>query len=186
MEGSTPKEEKPIISVSQTTPEDIEGLQNVHFRTWLATYPNAEHGVTEDDIKAKFEEWHTPEDTVRRKQTVAAPKSGEMHLVAKDAGKVIGFCRARRGDQENELVALYVLPEYQGQGVGSALWSRAAETLDLTKDTVLYAAEYNKNAIAFYEHLGFKDTGERTTDETLRMKSGSIIPEIKMVLKGTR
>jgi ribosomal protein S18 acetylase RimI-like enzyme len=70
--------------------------------------------------------------------------------------------------------------------VGTAIWHEAAKFIDPTKDTFLEVADYNENAINFYKKLGFEDTGKRITDERFRMKSGSIIPEMEMVLKAKR
>jgi ribosomal protein S18 acetylase RimI-like enzyme len=44
-------------------------------------------------------------------------------------------------------------------------------------------AVYNDRAKAFYKKLGFVDTGKRFIDERFRNKSGSIAPQMEMVLK---
>jgi ribosomal protein S18 acetylase RimI-like enzyme len=106
--------------------------------------------------------------------------SNERFVVAKEGGRAVGLCRVERGDDVNELQVLYVLPEFQGYGVGGSLWREVEKFLDPEKDTIVKVADYNKKAIAFYEKLGFKDTGERLQDERFRMKSGAIISEIVM------
>jgi hypothetical protein len=50
-------------------------------------------------------------------------------------------------------------------------------------ESTVEVATYNSNAIAFYKKLGFIETGRRFTNEKTRMKSGSIIPEMEMVIK---
>jgi ribosomal protein S18 acetylase RimI-like enzyme len=80
------------------------------------------------------------------------------------------------------LQAIYVLPEYQGRGVGKALWNEIRKNFDPKRKTIVNVAIYNIKAISFYEKLGFKDTGKRWQDETFKMKSGSRIPEMEMEL----
>ena len=83
----------------------------------------------------------------------------------------------------NLLRTIYVLPEFQGKGIGKMLWNEFKDYLDPKKDTILQVATYNQNAIEFYKKLGFVDSGKRLLNEKWRMKSGSIIPEMEMVLK---
>jgi ribosomal protein S18 acetylase RimI-like enzyme len=75
------------------------------------------------------------------------------------------------------------LPEFQGKGVGYSLWERVKEFFDPAKDIYLELATYNDKAKAFYERLGFVDTGRRMTYEWTKMKSGGNIPQMEMKLK---
>jgi ribosomal protein S18 acetylase RimI-like enzyme len=84
---------------------------------------------------------------------------------------------------KNNLQAIYVLPGHQGKGIGSNLWAEALKFFDSTKDTTVEVVEYNSNAIDFYKRLGFEETGKKLANERLRMKSGSILPEIELVIK---
>jgi ribosomal protein S18 acetylase RimI-like enzyme len=77
---------------------------------------------------------------------------------------------------------IYVLPEYQGKGIGKLLWNELSKYLDINKETFVEVATYNENAIKFYEKLGFVDTNKRFTDERFRMRSGGIIPQMEMKL----
>ena len=45
--------EIPYTSIEVASPEDAEAIANIQKETWLATYPNEEYGITEDDIKSK-------------------------------------------------------------------------------------------------------------------------------------
>ena len=61
-----------------------------------------------------------------------------------------------------ELVKLYVEPQFQGMGIGAALLEYAVRELHVTW---LWALEYNKRGIAFYERNGFRLTGERMVED---------------------
>jgi ribosomal protein S18 acetylase RimI-like enzyme len=171
------------IKIEEAKPEHTEELQELFYKTWLDTYPNTEAGITVDDIEDRYKERHSPERLEKRRADIQNLDPNNKLLVALDNGHVIAMVRGTKDVVENKLTALYVLPEYQGKGVGKALWSEILKFFDPTKDVVTSVAIYNKKAIAFYEKLGFVDTGRRYAEERFRMKSGSLISEMDMVLK---
>ncbi len=94
------------------------------------------------------------------------------------------MCSVRKNADENELQAIYVLPEHQGKGIGKLLWQKAAEFFDEKLPVVLRVADYNESAIAFYRHLGFVEhVGKFHTEDWHDLKNGKKIPVITMVLK---
>lgn len=162
-------------------PEHAEQIQDVFYHTWLATYPgNA--GITVDDVEDRFRNRMSAEKLAERRAEYANPPQGRHVFVALDGENVIGVCRLET-ETENRIKAIYVLPEYQGKGIGRQLWEKAKEYCDETKETRVAVATFNTNAIAFYTKLGFVDTGTRFTEERLRMKSGAEIPQMDMILK---
>ena len=72
------------ITIIAAAPDDEVGLQDVLYRTWLATYPNAERGITAADI----EDWHkhrnVEEKIAQRREHLANIPFGETMLIAKD------------------------------------------------------------------------------------------------------
>ena len=50
----------------------------------------------------------------------------------------------------NQLYAIYVLPEYHGRGIGTAMWQAAQQYLNSNKHTLVEVAIYNTTAIKFY------------------------------------
>jgi ribosomal protein S18 acetylase RimI-like enzyme len=165
-------------------PEDAEPINRVLHAAWLATYPNEELGVTVDDIEDSFKDTFTEERIARGQERLRNLPENDHRLVAFVDGRMVGVSRLIREEKANHLQTLYVHPDFQGKGIGTALWEEMKKSLDPAKDTVLEVATYNQQAIGFYERLGFRDTGERLLDERFRMKSGSIIPELRMVLAG--
>lgn len=77
-----------------------------------------------------------------------------------------------------EIVALYVLKEYQGYGIGKALLNAVQNELT-EENIILFVLKGNENAIGFYEHVGFSFTGKSVSQEV----SGGTIEELEMVLK---
>lgn len=184
MEKIPNSSEKVPIKISGAVPEDSEGINTVLYEAWLATYPNEEIGITVDDVEESYKDRLSPERIEKGKERLRNIPENERRLVAKIDGKVVGVSRVIKEEEYNKLQTLYVLPEYQGKGVGTALWEEGKKFFDPEKDTLLEVATYNENAINFYKRLGFEDTGKRITDERFRMKSGNIVPELEMRLKG--
>ena len=171
------------IKISIANPEDARGIAEVFYKTWLVTYPNEKVGITVDDIEDRFKNSFTEESLAKRADRIAHPKDNEVFFLAKDSDRVVGVCNIVKHPDKNQLQAMYVLPEYQGKGIGNLLWERAKKDLDLDKDTIVQVATYNTNAINFYRKLGFVETGKQFQNEHFRMKSGVIIPDTEMVIK---
>ena len=138
-----------------------------------------------EDIEDRFKNSHTEEEVEKRKNRIRNLPKNEHYISAKIDNKIVGVCRIVLHEDKNQLQAIYVLPEYQGKGIGYALWQEAKKSFDSKKETIVQVAIYNKNAIAFYEKLGFKDNGKRFSDEKFRLKSGNIISEMEMSMRIT-
>jgi ribosomal protein S18 acetylase RimI-like enzyme len=165
------------ISIQKAIPEDAQEIGEVYYKTWLATYINTEFGVTKEDIDFIFKDigksdgskyLNLPADTV--------------YFTAKENDHVVGVCKLIKHNDKNELKSIYILPKYQGMGVGKKFWEEALHFFDSTKDTLVKVVTYNRNAIEFYKRLGFKETGKIFYDETFRMQSGAIPPETEMII----
>jgi GNAT superfamily N-acetyltransferase len=100
------------------------------------------------DSRAEAMPWlpvlHTPEeDTVWFRRALA----GESYVV-EEGGRILGFAVLR----EDELDALYVAPESQRLGVGSALFNRAQQARP--DGFSWWVFRDNERARRFYETLG--------------------------------
>jgi len=177
---------KDKVIIDRAKPEDALAVTNVLHQTWLATYPNEKLGITKEDIEDSYKDSFSEENLERQKERIINIPSNELRLVARHEGEVIGMMTVVREVDHNRLRSAYILPAWQGQGIGQKLWSEARDFCDLTKDTLVRVADYSLGTIEFYKKLGFVDTGRRFTDERWRMKSGSIIPEMEMVIKAKK
>lgn len=171
------------VEVRLGIPEDLDAIHKVYYETWMATYPNEEHGITEEDIRLYIGEKINGADRERRAELLRNPPAHVVQHVALVEGSVVGVSGLIRDERGNKLKSLYILPEYQGKGVGTALWNAALQWFDTTKKIVVHVAVFNTQAITFYAKLGFVDSGKRFAEERFRFKSGSIIPEMEMVIE---
>ena len=172
---------KTNVVITIAAPEDTPNMQEVFYKTWLATYPNESAGITTDDIKDFFKNEFTEEILKKRADRLKNPPEGEKIFLAKKGSQIIGVCRVIKRSAYNQLQAIYILPEEQGNGTGTMLWNIARNFFD-EKDVVVNVATYNKNAIAFYKNLGFRETGKFFENPRFKMKSGAMIPEMEMRL----
>lgn len=172
------------LTISKQTPEDFEGVQEVFYQAWRTTYPNQELGITVDDVDALYDRVMSPEGRTAFITMLMNAPENRIYLVAKDGGKAVGVSGAAIYDDMNQLHSIYVLLEYQRQGIGHMFWEKLQEFFDPDKDIVVHLATYNTQAFNFYTQLGFVDTSKRFTEERHRMPiSGVLIPEMEMVLK---
>jgi len=170
------------IDITIATAEDIRGMMTVRHDTWIATYPNVEHGITKEDLEGKLKEMHTGEEA-RWKERIANDPSCRA-WVAKDNGYVVAFASVQKMEEENKIWSLYVLPRYHGKGIGHRLMTTALAWLGNDKPITVSVAAYNTNAIGFYVSFGFTPRG-KADDPTGILPSGKTIPEIRMVKQQT-
>lgn len=79
--------------------------------------------------------------------------------VYEEAGQVLGFLSL----YENNIAALFVKPENQGNGIGQALMAKAKE---LRTELELSVYKANKRSINFYQKSGFKIIKEQIDEHT--------------------
>lgn len=174
-------EENIVIKPAQS--EDAEAITHIQADTWLATYPNKEHGITEEDIRAK--KLDDPARTERWRQRIETPTMGQMIWIAKEKDRVIGFCFVKKGDTENYIEALYVYPNEQRKGAGQKLMHEALNWLGPHKKIGLGVTTYNQQAMKFYQKLGFEISDE-PPESVPSLPSGLTMPVIKMVRSAGR
>lgn len=175
-----------MIIVRNAVSDDAYDIQNVFYKTWLETYPNKEIGITKEDVEEMFKDGFTDEKINAQKERIRNIANNSRMLVAVDnqTNKAIGLCRVYVRGDHNQLQAIYVIPEFQGKGIGKMLWDEVLKFFDVEKDIIVQVATYNTQAIKFYERLGFADTGKRFEEERHRMPiSKKLIPEMEMIIK---
>ena len=88
-------------------------------------------------------------------------------LLAMDKERIAGVSIIRQSPYEEfpddgELVALYLLPQYIGQGTGCGLYRYSEELLKQKAyaGCILNVLSGNQRAIGFYHKMGFGNTGQ--------------------------
>lgn len=172
------------IKIRKEKDEDLDQIIKLFIKVLPVTYENKEVGITKEDV-INFINIRFDKIKLNNKIKTSHIKEdlNKINLVAIDTSdneKIIGLCRASRKSDINELLAIYVDPEYQNIGIGKTFWGECLKFFDKNNPTIVRLATYNKEAFNFYKKLGFVDSGKRLTEERNRMPSGIYIPEMEM------
>ncbi len=80
------------------------------------------------------------------------------------AGRVVGFAIVDL--KENNVWALFVLPDYEGKGIGKKLHDMMLDWyFEETKDPIWLGTAFNTRAEKFYRRLGWKEAGTHGSKE---------------------
>jgi ribosomal protein S18 acetylase RimI-like enzyme len=184
-EAMTSNEAQTPVVIERALPEDAEAVSELLHVTWMATYPNAEAGITEEDIRLRTEGEkgeRIPQNIQNWRENIESNDGSRAVFVARQDSQVVGMSASgiSASNGKRRLYALYVLPETQGKGVGSKLMEKALDWLGEEQDIYLAVASYNQNAIGFYKRFGFESAGTPIVDEG-NVYGTTRIPEIEMV-----
>jgi ribosomal protein S18 acetylase RimI-like enzyme len=140
-----------LVSIRQAKSEDAEGLSRVFDAAWREAYQGIIPGLTLEKMLARrgLRWWRS---TVTRGRPLAVLDIGQG--VAGYAS--YGRCRDRALPADGEIDELYLLPEYQGVGLGRRLFRAVCNDLRAREMSriVLWALADNARACAFYEGMG--------------------------------
>jgi putative acetyltransferase len=124
-------------------PDDMEHVLTL----WLEASAKAH-----DFIDRAF--WESKVPDMRHRYLPAAET-----YVYDEAGTIKGFLSLHG----NTLAALFVSPQFQGQGIGTQLMGKAK---DMRRHLTLTVYKENHQAIAFYQACGFRIETEQTDEHT--------------------
>jgi ribosomal protein S18 acetylase RimI-like enzyme len=134
---------------------DVRGLMRVHGLAWREAYA----GLLPDEILQQQSADPSDEEVQHWSEELRQNRNGV--LVATDTNETIrGFADIQWSEDEAELKAIYVEPDYWGQGIGTALLERCLELFPDGVDTLrLEMLSDNETGREFYEARGFERTG---------------------------
>jgi ribosomal protein S18 acetylase RimI-like enzyme len=141
--------------------EDALGIAQVHVDSWRTTYT----GIMPDELLAS--------QSVERREAIwrsmlSNSASQTFMFVAEADDKVVGFAAAGRERGEHpvykgELYAIYLLVDYQGQGIGRALVTEVVgKLIERGFTTMLIWVAVGNPAVRFYEALGGHPVGSKS------------------------
>ncbi|MEX0668457.1 MAG: GNAT family N-acetyltransferase [Candidatus Saccharimonadales bacterium] len=157
-----------MVDFREATTDDITGIVYVQATTWLKHYPNKELGIREEDIKDI--DWYSKQPMWQH----AILSTDYQVWVAFSGREILGFCSVATNQEKTVLENLFVLPEHQGQGIGSKLLELA---INKYGNISLHVATYLEDSINFYYQHGFKSTGFKGE---YKLSGGKVIPTIEM------
>lgn len=150
--------------------EDIKQVQDVAKTTWNATY----EGIIPSEVQENF--LKSAYNNERMKQRLER----STLFVAEVEGRVVGFANFSpvREDGKVELGAIYLYPEQQSNGLGSALLQKGIKELAGVNEIYTNVEKDNKIGKTFYKAKGFEVVKEFDDDF-----DGHILKTVRMLLK---
>ncbi len=157
--------------------EDATEIAGVHVQTWQSTYA----GVLPDDylvglsVSRYAVMWHQWLSDRRPEH--------HINVAVGDGGDIVGFASCGRLRDRNqvggkgqvgEIFTLYVLPDFQGLGLGRALVTRSFAALagDACGGAIIWVLEANPSRF-FYEAMGGRKVSGR-----LEKFAGTTVAEV--------
>lgn len=158
-----------MVIIREMHVEDIPQVQDVAKKSWNATY----EGIIPFEIQEKFLENAYNND--RMKQRLER----SFLFVAEIDSNVVGFANFSPVNDEGkaELGAIYLYPEYQGKGIGSALLQKGINELEGVVEIYINVERDNEIGKSFYDAKGFQVLKEFDDDF-----EGHILKTVRMVL----
>ncbi|WP_187695453.1 GNAT family N-acetyltransferase [Oceanobacillus piezotolerans] len=151
------------------TKKDITQVRRVAEISWNATY----EGIIPLEVQNNFlkEAYNSRNLKKRLKRTTV--------FVAETDDQVVGFANYSNVSEDGIVIlgAIYIYPEYQGMGIGSAFLSVGVEQLNNVKEIRLNVEKNNLIGMRFYEAKGFEFVKEYEEDF-----GGHILHTIEMKL----
>ena len=141
-----------IIIKKMETDAEIKGKAFVHYKSWQEAYS----GIVEQVYLDK----QTIDNCLK-----IAMNTKDNTIIAKESNHVVGFVQYGKYDYEDledagEIIALYVLADYYGKGIGYRLMQEAVKSLSGYSQIALFVIKDNQRAIDFYTRYGFRFDGQ--------------------------
>lgn len=156
-----------MISIEHANAKDVLEIKQVLSETWRATYNSF---LSQATINKVTSVWHNPD------QLAAEIQNPNIYFgVAKSRdGAIIGLTTVRKiSDDTVVLSRLYILPQYQRQGIGRQLLQAGITAFSTIRTIRLEVEENNQSAYTFYHNHGFRETEskeERVEGEVIKVK----------------
>jgi len=156
------------INICKAKKSDLNGIIRVNVETWKTAYK----GVVPDDyirgfaVRSQDKRWQNQLKNMIEENIFFIAENKKSEIV----GFVIGGLeRNKHPNYKGELMGIYVLKEYQRQGIGKALTRRIVEELIKMgiNNMIIWVLENNPYR-AFYDTLGGKVV-DMKEHETLKL-----------------
>lgn len=140
---------------------DMNDMAKVRVDTWRTTY----RGLVPDD---HLDNLSYEKSTQRMIQTFNSKDLNiKMYVAENDNGEIVGFAnggmnRDMKSEYKGEIFAIYILKDYQGNGIGKKLIkSFVNEYLSEGINSMIIWVLKDNDSIHFYEALGGKRVDEK-------------------------
>lgn len=146
-----------LAHTRRATQNDAQDIAAIHSQSWSSAYSGiVPHNALRQMVQRRGAIWW--QDAIARRTVI---------LVLEIQDKIVGYAtmgrnRVKTLPFDGEIYEIYLLPEYQGVGLGSNLFLAARAELQrrgLT-GTIVWSLEDNDSALKFYQNAGGKEVAE--------------------------
>lgn len=150
--------------------DDMKQVQDIAKVSWHSTY----EGIIPAEIQDNFLQLAYSNKMLEHRL------SKSIIYVAEMKDKIIGFANFSHVNKEgdSELTAIYLYPNYQGYGIGSALLDHGITSLRHVKKIYVDVEKDNKIGTSFYQAKGFQTINEYDDDF-----DGHMLKTVRMCLE---
>lgn len=149
------------MKVREALLEDIGWIAKVNVNSWMTTYKGiiSDTVLTKLSVEKRRKEWEWIYNNRKQDEVI--------FVAVNDDGEIVGFSNGGRNrnaefDYDGELYAIYLLKEYQRQGLGKLLVSKVVESLRHRgySSMMVWVLEENPS-VKFYTALGGRTFGKK-------------------------
>ncbi|QHJ71362.1 GNAT family N-acetyltransferase [Planococcus halotolerans] len=144
------------FQIRNMKPEDIKDVQHVAKMSWNDTY----EGIIPAHIQENFLNSAYSDEMMMRRLDVSSL------YVAEAEAQIVSFANFSTVKEEGkvELGAIYLLPEFQGKGVGTALLNEGIKNAQNASKVFINVEKENETGVTFYKAKNFKTLSEFEDD----------------------
>ncbi|WP_330949609.1 GNAT family N-acetyltransferase [Virgibacillus sp. MG-45] len=155
--------------IRQATERDVSAIQHVARTSWKSTY----EGIIPEEVQNRFlAEAYSDQNMEKR-------LAHSVVFVAEQKGQVVGFANfSPNHNGKRELGAIYLLPAYQGKGIGTSLLEKGLQEFQELQELYINVEKDNEIGMHFYQAKGFEVSSQFDDDF-----DGHILKTVRMVLK---
>lgn len=148
------------VSIREMVDDDVPEVLRIGDAGWRAAYGDILRAETIDEA---IDTWYDPEMI---REQIADEDAG--NFVAERDGEVVGYVSGGPAEESGVTIlgAIYVDPDYWGEGIGTALLQEfERDCRDRGDDTIrLHVLADNDIAVSFYRKHGYEAVDERETE----------------------
>jgi len=144
------------FTIRKMTNEDIKQIQSIAKKSWNATY----EGIIPETIQNNFLLMAYSDEMMKHRL------NHSFMYVAETDSELAGFVNFTPVDEKglSELSAIYLDPDLQNRGIGTALLNEGIHNIEGLKEIRLEVEKENKIGMSFYKAKGFDVVEEYDED----------------------
>ena len=141
-----------MTAVREASRDDINLIQKIAHETWYPTYQEI---ISHQQIEYMLDLFYSKE------ALLANFNEGQRFFLAEESGEIAGFTAVHHIHFETRQITripkIYILPIYQGRGIGNSLLQKVEE-LAVANGSVAISLNVNRKNLAqhFYKKAGFE------------------------------